>query len=140
MSGRNDPKRSQPAQRSDGGRQQQSVTVRQEQMRLHHGPLPPPEQFAGYEQVLPGAADRILGMAEKEMAERHRRDAEAQQAHVRERRRGQWFAFLLGVVVAGGGIVAIIAGRALTGLAAVISVLAVLVGAFLSARRRAGRN
>ncbi|MDR1153068.1 MAG: DUF2335 domain-containing protein, partial [Bifidobacteriaceae bacterium] len=29
------------------------------------GPLPLPETFAGYEQVLPGAADRILTMAEQ---------------------------------------------------------------------------
>ncbi len=30
------------------------------------GPLPPPDDFAKYENVLPGAADRIIAMAEKE--------------------------------------------------------------------------
>ncbi|WP_424946436.1 DUF2335 domain-containing protein [Candidatus Spongiihabitans sp.] len=30
------------------------------------GPLPQPEDFAKYNQVMPGAADRILAMAEKE--------------------------------------------------------------------------
>ena len=30
------------------------------------GPLPKPEDFAEYEQVMPGAANRILAMAEKE--------------------------------------------------------------------------
>ena len=30
------------------------------------GPLPPPEDFEKYNQILPGAADRILAMAENE--------------------------------------------------------------------------
>ena len=33
---------------------------------LYEGPLPPAAEFAGYEATLPGAADRILGMAETE--------------------------------------------------------------------------
>ena len=35
------------------------------------GPLPTPEAFAGYNEVQPDAADRILGMAEKEQEIRH---------------------------------------------------------------------
>lgn len=34
------------------------------------GPLPPAESFARYEEVLPGAADRIMRMAEKEQDNR----------------------------------------------------------------------
>lgn len=36
----------------------------------HSGPLPAPETLAGYDQVLPGAAERILCMAEKQQASR----------------------------------------------------------------------
>lgn len=36
------------------------------------GPLPPPGMFAKYEDVLPGAADRILALAENEQAIRRR--------------------------------------------------------------------
>src|ERR1700687_4427800 len=36
------------------------------QETLFQGPLPRPEDFAAYERVLPGAADRILKMAEKQ--------------------------------------------------------------------------
>lgn len=46
-------------------------------------PLPTVEEFGGYDQVLPGAADRILQMAEKSMEARHeaiRADAEVQQS------------------------------------------------------------
>lgn len=38
------------------------------------GPIPRPEHFAQYEQTLPGAADRILTMAEKEQEHRHREE------------------------------------------------------------------
>jgi uncharacterized membrane protein len=34
------------------------------------GPLPHPEDLAKYEQVLPGAADRIIRMAEQQAAHR----------------------------------------------------------------------
>ena len=34
------------------------------------GPLPHPEDLAKYEQVLPGAADRIISMAEQQAAHR----------------------------------------------------------------------
>src|SRR5437879_9676458 len=35
------------------------------------GPLPPPEFFAESERVLPGPAERILAMAEREQRHRH---------------------------------------------------------------------
>lgn len=38
---------------------------------LFSGPLPPPTILQGYEDVLPGSADRILKMAEKEQSNRH---------------------------------------------------------------------
>lgn len=39
-----------------------------------NGPLPPPEYLHGYEQTLPGAADRVISMAEKEQAHRHKEE------------------------------------------------------------------
>ncbi|MDR1100263.1 MAG: DUF2335 domain-containing protein [Treponema sp.] len=38
---------------------------------MYSGPLPTSREFQGYEQVLPGAADRILAIAEKESEHRH---------------------------------------------------------------------
>ncbi|PIQ30327.1 MAG: hypothetical protein COS35_13425 [Zetaproteobacteria bacterium CG02_land_8_20_14_3_00_50_9] len=38
---------------------------------MHSGPLPAPEDFAKYENILPGAAERILSMAENEARHRH---------------------------------------------------------------------
>lgn len=35
------------------------------------GPMPPPALFREYDQILPGAAERIMAMAEKEQQHRH---------------------------------------------------------------------
>lgn len=35
------------------------------------GPLPPPSILRGYDEIVPGAADRIVAMAEREQAHRH---------------------------------------------------------------------
>lgn len=43
--------------------------------RYHSGPLPPPEDFAGYENVHPGTAERILAMAERAQAHRHKQES-----------------------------------------------------------------
>lgn len=39
--------------------------------KTYRGPLPTPESFEHYEAVLPGSAERILAMAEKEQNHRH---------------------------------------------------------------------
>jgi len=44
--------------------------VHQTQQTIYQGPLPQPEDFAAYERVLPGAADRILKMAENQATHR----------------------------------------------------------------------
>lgn len=38
----------------------------------YHGPIPPSSELHRYEQVLPGAADRIISMAEDERKDRNR--------------------------------------------------------------------
>lgn len=38
------------------------------------GPLPPPEELAKYDRVVPGAAERIISMAESEMRHRHKNE------------------------------------------------------------------
>ena len=61
------------------------------------GPLPPPQVLSQYEQIVPGAAKRILAMAEKQS--RHRREMEASVigSDVRNSRLGLYFGFSIGV-------------------------------------------
>lgn len=62
------------------------------------GPMPPPAVLEGYERVIPGAAERILLMAESDT--RHQQEIEfaALMAAEGEVKRGQWFAFSIGVL------------------------------------------
>lgn len=68
------------------------------------GPMPPPNILSGYEKILPGAADRILSMAE--MQSKHRQSMEKRmiEAEARDGLLGILFGFVLG----GGCIVAAI--------------------------------
>lgn len=47
-----------------------ATTVTHTQVKAHMGPIPAPDVLAGYEQVLPGAAERILAMAERQQENR----------------------------------------------------------------------
>ena len=47
--------------------------VEHQQSLMYVGPLPPSKEFGGYEQALPGAANRILAMAEQESEHRRKK-------------------------------------------------------------------
>lgn len=73
------------------------------------GPLPPPSILRGYEDVLPGAADRIISMAEKQSKHRQEMEViatnagvEAMKRQFREARCGQACAVVVALI--GGGV------------------------------------
>ena len=45
-----------------------------EVQKVHEGPLPAPEDFARYDKVLPGAAERIMTLTESTVGHRQRMD------------------------------------------------------------------
>lgn len=59
------------------------------------GPLPPPTMYRGYNEVLPGSADRILRMAEKEQDRRIGRENAAMHRASQQDRLGLWMGFLI---------------------------------------------
>lgn len=65
-----------PVRRSQQGTPQPSVltSATRTEVRHHSGPLPTPEDLARYDQLIPGAAERIIVMAENE--QRHRTSME----------------------------------------------------------------
>lgn len=69
------------------------------------GPLPPPHTLEGYEKVLPGSAERIFAMAEKEQDHRHDMnkeqvslDGKFLESDSKRERRGQYIAALLALI------------------------------------------
>lgn len=64
------PKTVNPPARQDNSLPSNSLTVSQQIITWRSGPIPSHEEFAGYEAVLPGAADRILSMGEQQTKHR----------------------------------------------------------------------
>ena len=93
-------------------------------LEFSSGPLPPPQFFQAYEATLPGAAERILAMAEREQKSRHVREA-----------RGQWMAFLLALLGLLGGVALVYLDKSLEGLAAMVVSIAIVIGVFITAKR-----
>ena len=62
------------------------------------GPLPTAAEFSVYEQTLPGAADRILALAEKEAEHRRKNEDKLVEESIRLGRKGQNFAFIIALV------------------------------------------
>lgn len=124
------PARTGPA---GGPRSIQQVTHQE----FHQGPIPAASEMARYEELLPGAADRILRMAEAEQATRHRVFENAVQAEIEvERhlqvigRRGQMIGLLVVVLAFGLAAMCIAWGSPAAG-ASIITTTVVVLGAAL---------
>ena len=63
---------------------------------FYAGPIPDPETLARYEEILPGAAERILKMAEYQSAHRRKIEDEVIKSSIENSKRGQIF----GVIIA----------------------------------------
>ncbi len=129
-----------------------SHTIVQSEVRAvsYSGPLPPPEHLAQYNAIVPGAAERILAMAEREQEFQHKAQ---ETALTNERRtidatvelankdlarldRGQWMAFALSLLsysIAGYGVFQSEPAAAVVGL---ITGTALLAGKFLKSKEK----
>lgn len=92
----------------------QIVTV-QQTVQGFTGPIPPPQVLAGYEQVLPGAANRIITMAERQSD--HRQDLERRvvSANIRHAEIGLWLGAAVAVIMVVAAVLVAIAGHPVVG-------------------------
>jgi len=100
---------------SSANQASQPQFVARVQGTLFQGPLPHPEILAGYDQVLPGAADRIITMAEKNQGHRHALEAKVIPAGIRSERIGQILAFILYLTTLASGTYLVAAGKETVG-------------------------
>ena len=97
--------------------------------KYHEGPLPPSEDFARYNEIVPGGGDRILSMAEKEQQMR----ADAQEGILSNERIKIKGAIFLGFSLIGAAIFAIWMGNTLVAISlgsigVVTAVIRVILG------------
>lgn len=104
------------------------------------GPLPPSGEFDGYEEVVPGAGDRILTMAEEE-ARNRRQLARAQvKSGIKSEKRGQWMAFFLSLAVLGCATYLIVSGYSEWGILMFFGQLIAVSGTYIMGRWGGGQE
>ena len=108
-----------------------SITVLEER---YVGPIPHPRLVAGWEQVLPGSADRILKMAEQQQSHRIEMEKQAVGSQLKSNNRGQLFGFILSTLVLIAGIVLLVLGMPWFGIALIGFIVAILAILFISGK------
>ena len=100
----------------------------------YQGPLPPPNILARYNDVLPDGANRIVAMAESQARHRQNLESAVVGGNVANEKRGQIFAFLLGMTAIVGGVFLIMEDKNAQGLASIIAAFTALAVAFSAGR------
>lgn len=98
---------------------------------VYRGPLPPAAQLKGYEDVLPGAANRIITMAEEQSAHRRQIEKQVVAARTRDSLLGIIGAVILSVLILVGGVICILANHDTAGGFIITSVLVALCTVFI---------
>lgn len=91
------------------------------------GPMPHPDLYEKYEEVLPGSADRLLTLTEKQAEHRTNWEIKALDASIKHADRGQFFGLIVALAAIGGAIYLGSQGQNIVGgflvLASVIGIL-----------------
>jgi uncharacterized membrane protein len=120
------------------GRTETALAARYEEFEAQFfaGPLPPPEALAEYDRICPGAADRILAMAEAQAHHRQSLEARVIRSNCRSQDLGPILGFLLAAGVIAIGCYLVLQGKEISGLVALVSALAAIVVPFVYGKRK----
>jgi uncharacterized membrane protein len=99
------------------------------------GPLPNPETLQKYNHILPGAADRILKMAENQQAHRHRIETIVINSRERKGLLGQVFGFFVALTAIIGGTYLLAIGKSAEGFTTMLLAVGSIVSLFLFGRK-----
>jgi uncharacterized membrane protein len=108
--------------------------------RTFSGPLPPPETLGQYEERVPGSAERIIAMAERQATHRQSLEKKIVDAGCQNERFGQILAAgiaVTGIIV---GAVLVSQGKSLAGFTAMLGPLAAIVALFFYGKHQQQRR
>jgi len=117
-----------------------SITSLLLQAHQFSGPLPPPDVLDQYNKIHPGAADRIICMAEQQGEHRRHLEKVTIEADAFSEKIGPFLGFIIAMTVILGGIWLISRGLRAEGLAAVLAAVAAPVGLFIYGKRQQQRE
>lgn len=106
------------------------------QFASYSGPIAHPALVKEYEAILPGAAERILSMAETEGHHRRQQEAKVIACEVKCKTTGLWLGFSIGLVAVAGSCAVAIFSSPAAGAALGIGSIASLVGVFVYGSRK----
>ncbi|MFD5467597.1 DUF2335 domain-containing protein [Kitasatospora sp. NPDC127059] len=129
---------------SEGGQQERPVrqveeaveAVRLELEESWSGLMPPPGILAQYEDILPGAADRILAIAETTATGQHQTTQKLADAEIEFAKTGQSFALLLALVTLTASIVFFALGNWAGGAGMISIPVLMFIKSFLDGHRK----
>lgn len=101
------------------------------------GPLPSPDALFEYDAALPGAADRIVSMAEREALHCHAVEQRLVAIQARNSVFGIASGLTLGISAILGGVYAVVHGADIAGAGVALTALAALAGVFITQQRAA---
>ncbi|MGL5580535.1 MAG: DUF2335 domain-containing protein [Cetobacterium sp.] len=103
----------------------------------YQGPLPHPDLLKKFEDITPGAAERILAMAEKEQQHRHELEKEIvtkENDNIKKefslKNTGLVFAFILASSIIFGGIYLLLTDKSLEGFALILGSIGMIITPF----------
>jgi len=108
------------------------------QFASYSGPIAHPALVREYEAILPGAAERILTMAEAEGNHRRQQESKVINCEVKCKATGLWLGFVIGLVAVAGSCAVAIFSSPAAGAALGIGSIASLVGVFVYGSRKEG--
>ena len=98
------------------------------QQTIYQGPLPKPDDFAAYERVLPGAADRILKMAEQQATHRQGLERRALSGDIVKSMMGTILAYITFGGAMAGAVYLLLHDKPIQSLAALVTALGAAFG------------
>lgn len=104
------------------------------------GPLPPPETLERYNLIVPGAAERILSMAEVQARHRQQLELKIIESDIRNARTGLHYGLIIGLVSIMGGVLCIWSGHEIGGSILGGVGLTGLVGVFVYGTRQKAKE
>ncbi len=112
------------------------VTVQQTSTvtTITSGPIPSPSTLKEYDEIIPGAAERILSMAEQEAAHLRNIEREALIKASEQVKRGQVFGLIIGILAFLTSIIALVLGSEKTAIALGGTTVVGLVAVFVTGR------
>jgi len=96
----------------------------------------PPEVLEKYNQALPGLAERIITMAEKQATHRQQIEKTVIESNAFTQKVAPFLGFIITMTAVGGGTELILKGKDVYGLAAIVTALASLAGVFIYGKKK----